>query len=60
MYAIRSYYEVFGRIVKCEMYKLDEGKILALTRMHDDYHDLNLALLLDDAYRIVEISYNFV
>jgi hypothetical protein len=48
--------QVFGRIVKCEMYKLDEGKILALTRMHDDYHDLNLALLLDDAYRIVEIA----
>ena len=48
--------QVFGRIVKCEMYKLEEGKILALTRMHDDYHDLNLAILLDDAYRIEEIE----
>lgn len=48
--------QVFGRIVKCEMYKLDTGKILALTRMHDDYHDMNLAVLLDDAYRIEEIA----
>jgi len=48
--------QVFGRIVICEMYKLDTGKILALTRMHDDYHDMNLAVLLDDAYRIEEIA----
>ena len=48
--------QVFGRIVKCEMYQLEEGKILALTRMHDDYHDMNLAILLDDAYRIEEIA----
>jgi len=48
--------QVFGRIVKCEMYKLDAGKILALTGMHDDYHDMNLAVLLDDAYRIEEIA----
>ena len=48
--------QVFGRIVKCEMYQLEEGKILALTRMHDDYHDMNLAILLDGAYRIEEIA----
>ncbi len=48
--------QVFGRIVKCEMYKLEEGKILALTQMHDDYHDMNLAVLLDDGYRIEEIA----
>lgn len=48
--------QVFGRIVKCEMYKLEEGKILALTRMHDDYHDMNLAILLDDSYRIEKIA----
>jgi len=48
--------QVFGRIVKCEMYQLEEGKILALTRMHDDYHDMNLAILLDDSYRIEEIG----
>ena len=48
--------QVFGRIVKCEMYQLEKGKILALTRMHDDYHDMNLAILLDDSYRIEEIG----
>jgi len=48
--------QVFGRIVNCEMYKVDTGKILALTRMHDDYHDMNLAVLLDEAYRIEEIA----
>lgn len=48
--------QVFGRIVKCEMYKLETGEILALTRMHDDYHDMNLAVLLDDGYRIEEIA----
>ena len=48
--------QVFGRIVKCEMYQLEEGRILALTRMHDYYHDMNLAILLDDSYRIEEIG----
>lgn len=48
--------QVFGRIVKCEMYKLETGKVLALTRMHDDFHDMNLAILLDEAYHIEEIA----
>jgi len=48
--------QVFGRIVKCEMYKLENGKALALTRMHDDFHDMNLAILLDDTYHIEEIA----
>ncbi len=48
--------QVFGRIVKCEMYKLEGGKVLALTRMHDDFHDMNLAILLDEAYHIEEIA----
>ena len=48
--------QVFGRIVKCEMYKLEGEKILTLTRMHDDYHDMNLALLLDGSYRIEKIA----
>lgn len=48
--------QVFGRIVKCEMYNLEDGRLLALSRMHDDYHDMNLAMLLDDAYRIREIA----
>jgi len=48
--------QIFGRIVKCEMYKLEGGKILALAQMHDDYHDIHLAILLSDAYRIEEIA----
>ncbi len=48
--------QVFGRIVKCEMYKIEDGRILALSRMHDDYHDMNLAILLDSAYRVEEIG----
>jgi hypothetical protein len=48
--------QVFGRIVKCEMYKLEDGKVLALSRMHDDYHDMNLAILLDGGFRIEEIG----
>jgi hypothetical protein len=48
--------QVFGRIVKCEMYMLEDGKMLALSRMHDDFHDMNLAILLDDRYRIEEIG----
>ena len=48
--------QVFGRIVKCEMYKLEGEKILTLTRMHDDYHDMNLAFLLDGSYRIEKIA----
>ena len=48
--------QVFGRIVNCEMYKLEDGKLLALSRMHDDFHDMNLAILLDDEYRISEIG----
>ena len=48
--------QVFGRLVSCEMYMLEDGKKLALSRMHDDYHDMNLAILLDDSFRIVEIG----
>jgi len=48
--------QVFGRIVKCEMYKMEDGDVLTLTRMHDDFHDMNLAILLDGAYHIREIA----
>jgi hypothetical protein len=48
--------QVFGRIVKCEMYTMEDGKVLALSRMHDDYHDMNLAILLDGGFRIEEIG----
>jgi len=48
--------QVFGRIVNCEMYRLEDGKVLALSRMHDDYHDMNLAILLDDKFYIEEVG----
>lgn len=48
--------QVFGRIVNCEMYKMEDGKMLALSRMHDDFHDMNLAILLDDKYVIEAIG----
>jgi len=46
----------FGRILKCEMYKLEGDRLLAITRLHDDFHDMNLAILLSDSYRIEEIA----
>ena len=46
----------FGRIVKCEMYTLEDGRLLTITRLHDDYHDMNLAMVLSDGYRIEEIA----
>ncbi len=48
--------QMFGRIVKCEMYKLGDGRVLAITRLHDDYHDINLGIVLSDAYAIEEIA----
>jgi hypothetical protein len=38
--------QVFGRSITCEIYRPEEG-ILAITRMHDDFHDIELALLVD-------------
>jgi len=48
--------QVFGRIVNCEMYRLEDGRMLALARMHDDYHDISLAILLSESYRVEEIA----
>jgi hypothetical protein len=48
--------QTFGRIVKNEMYKLKDGRVLAVTRLHDDYHDMDLAILLSDSFRIEEIA----
>ncbi|MBI5575551.1 MAG: DUF2889 domain-containing protein [Deltaproteobacteria bacterium] len=48
--------QVFGRHVSCDMYMLEDGRKLALSRMHDDFHDMNLAILLDDAFRVLEIG----
>ena len=46
----------FGRILKCEMYSFEGGRLLTITRLHDDFHDMNLAILLSDSYRIEEIA----
>ena len=48
--------QVFGRIVNCEMYQLEEGRLLALSRMHDDFHDITLAIVLTRENRIEEIA----
>jgi len=31
-------------------------RLLTITRLHDDFHDMNLAILLSDSYRIEEIA----
>lgn len=48
--------QTFGRIVKNEIYKLKDGRVLAVTRLHDDYHDMDLAVLLSVSFRIEEIA----
>src|SRR5574339_382870 len=48
--------QAFGRIVKNEIYRLEDGRVLAVTRLHDDYHDMDLAILLSDTFRIEEIA----
>lgn len=48
--------QTFGRIVKNEIYKLKDGRVLAVTRLHDDYHDMDLAVLLSDTFHIEEIA----
>ncbi len=52
----RHHKQSFGRILKCEMYKLEDGHLLTITRLHDDFHDINLAILLSDSYSIEEIA----
>ncbi len=51
----KHYRQTFGRIVKCETYSMPDG-ILAITRMHDDFHDINLAMLFDDSYRVKDVA----
>jgi hypothetical protein len=46
----------FGRIVRCEIYELEEGRILSITRLHDDFHDMNLAMLLSGGFVIEEVA----
>jgi len=52
----RHHRQAFGRIVKNEIYKLENSRLLAITRLHDDHHDINLAILLSDSFCIEEIA----
>ncbi len=49
--------QTFGRIVKCETYSLSDG-VLAISQMHDDFHDISLAVLFDRSYRVVDLAVN--
>jgi hypothetical protein len=52
--------QYFGRGVFAEIYFSDEG-ILVLTRMHDDYHDIGLAMLVDEqtsALKSIDACFN--
>jgi len=49
--------QTFGRIVKCETYALSDG-VLAISRMHDDFHDISLAMLFDRSYTVVDLAVN--
>ena len=48
--------QTFGRIVKNEIYKLEGGRVLSISRLHDDHHDMDIAILLSDSFRIEEIA----
>ncbi|MEW6721246.1 MAG: DUF2889 domain-containing protein [Thermodesulfobacteriota bacterium] len=52
----RHHKQTFGRIVNSEMYRLEDGRLLAVTNLHDDYHDIRLGILLSETYRIEEIA----
>lgn len=47
--------QAFGRDVNCETYRLN-GKVLAITRMHDDFHDMRLAILVNESFSIEDIA----
>ena len=42
----RHHKQTFGRQVNAEIYRPTENQILAVVRMHDDYHDMRLAMLI--------------
>lgn len=47
--------QTFGREIKCETYRV-EGKILAITNMHDDFHDIRLALFVGENLTIQNLA----
>jgi hypothetical protein len=46
----------FGRIAKCEVYELEKGRFLTITRLHDDFHDMDFSMLLSSCFVIEEIA----
>ena len=46
----------FCRVVENEIYKLDDGCVLALARMRDTFHDMEIAILLSDSLHVKEIG----
>lgn len=47
--------QTFGREVRCATYRIDD-KVLAVTHMHDDFHDMRLAMLVDEKMEIHEVA----
>jgi hypothetical protein len=46
--------QTFGRQVSSEIYRPTSSQILAVVKMHDDYHDMRLAILIEAGSLTVE------
>jgi hypothetical protein len=46
----------FIRIIENEIYKLEGGRVLAVSKMNDKYHDMEIAVLLSCSFHIEEIA----
>src|SRR5689334_9580656 len=44
--------QAFGRQIHCEVYRTERGP-LAITRLHDDVHDMQMAVLIDPETRTI-------
>lgn len=50
----RHHKQTFGRQVSAEIYRPTPSQILAVMKMHDDYHDMRLAILVEASTLNVE------
>lgn len=46
--------QTFGRQVSTEVYRPTSSQILAVVKMHDDYHDMRLAILVEASSLTIE------
>ena len=46
----------FIRVTENEIYKIKDGRVLAVTKMNDKYHDMEMAVLLSCSFKIEEIA----